>query len=150
MRHTPKENAVKCRYCSFYVLQMCNMERHEVIHPEYVPDPNNKTNFELSKMYKKKLSKKVNTNKDQPTMGQNNHGGAIHIQQQTIVQLNHDPHIDSVQQEITIRDEPTFRNENQSASLAIGQDLLNSFLQQEQPAFNELNLNRFEYVIFYF
>ena len=143
-RHVFKENSFKCRYCNYYVLKMCNMERHEIMHTtQFQPNNENRNNFDLSKKFKKLKHKTINKQQQmynpcppspqpqpQPAPPQT-------TSQVTVVQVSapqpQEEHIQQVYQS------------NHSEPMIQGNDLLNRFLQQEQPSFVDINLNRYGY-----
>ena len=137
-RHGPKENAFKCRYCTYYVLQKCNIERHEVIHAEYTPDPNNKS-YDLSGNYIRNPVTRPRKRAGRKTLD-----SSVHIDQTSISQpeppfqqqQQQQTHLISRQGNVINNSQPNFRIETNIVS---GQDLLNNFLQQEQPTFNDMS-----------
>ena len=118
------------------MLQRCNIERHEVIHPEYAPDPNSK-GFDLSGNYIRNPMKRSRKKGIQKRDTRVQLDQTMNIQPQTSFQ-HHEPQQNSqpIRQANILNSQPNFRLETQPIC---GQELLNNFLQQEQPAFNDIN-----------
>ncbi len=114
-------------------MQKCNIERHEVIHAEYTPDPNNKS-YDLSGNYIRNPVTRPRKRAGRKTLDLSGHIDQTSISQPE-TPFQQQTHLISRQGNIINNSQPNFRIETNTVC---GQDLLNNFLQQEQPAFNDM------------
>ena len=114
------------------------MERHEIMHTTlFKPNETNRSNFDLSKKYRTRkqttISKKQRNYLPQP---QPQPQSVATVQPD--VELGVEPQVNAAELQI----QPTYQV-LQSETISQGHELLNNFLQQEQPSFIDLNMNRY-------